>query len=100
MSTVLNKPDIISIIAEKTGESKAAVGRVLNSLESTVIDAVRNDREVKISGFVAFESAVRSARTMKNPRTGEDLDVPEQKVVRVRTLSRLRNSLRDDSSDE
>lgn len=91
--SVLNKPEIINNIAADTGESKAAVERVLNSLEETVTQAVVEGREVKISGFVAFSQAIRSARTMKNPRTGEDIAVPEQNTVRIRPLSRFRRAV-------
>ena len=91
--TVLNKPEIISEIADKTGESKASVERTLNALEDVVTDAIAEGREVKISGFIAFGRAVRSARTMKSPRTGEDINVPAQNTVRIRALSRLRRSV-------
>lgn len=93
--SVLNKPEIISEIAAETGETKASVERVLNSLENVVTVAVAGGREVKISGFVAFARALRSARTMKNPRTGEDITVPAQNTVRIRALSRLRRSINE-----
>ena len=93
--SVLNKPEMINTIASETGESKAAVERVLSSLEKTVTEAIVEGREVKLSGFVAFARSVRSARIMKNPRTGEDVSVPEQNTVRIRPLSRLRKAVND-----
>lgn len=91
--SVLNKPEIVQIIAKETGESKAAVERVLASLETTVTDAVTEGREVKLSGFLAFAKSLRSARTVKNPRTGEDVQVPEQSTVRIRPLSGFRRKV-------
>lgn len=90
---VLNKPGLIAEIAEKTGESKAATERFLNAFQETVVDSVDNGLEVKISGFAAFAPAVRSARLMKNPRTGEDIQVPETKTVKVRILQAFRNRI-------
>lgn len=91
--SVLNKPQIIAKIAEETGESKAAAERFMNAFEKTVVDAVADGDEVKISGFAAFAPAVRSARVMKNPRNGEDIEVPESKTVRVRVLKAFKDKV-------
>lgn len=91
--SVMNKPQIVAQIAEKTGESKASVERFLNAFEETVVEAVANDTEVKITGFLAVASAVRSARVMKNPRTGDPIEVPEKKTVRVRVLKTFRDKV-------
>lgn len=90
---VLNKPDLIAKVAEKTGESKAATERFLNAFQETVVDSVAEGLEVKISGFAAFAPALRSARVMKNPRTGEDIQVPETKVVKIRVLKAFRDKI-------
>jgi len=90
---VLNKPDLIAEIAEKTGESKAATERFLNAFQETVVDSVVDGVEVKISGFAAFSPSTRSARIMKNPRTGEDIEVPETKTVRMRVLKAFRDRI-------
>lgn len=88
---VLNKPAIVASIAEKTGSSKADAERFLNAFQDTVIDAVSEGSEVKISGFVAFSAVTRKARVMKSPRTGEDIEVPESTAPRVRALKHFRD---------
>lgn len=90
---VLNKPDLIADIAKKTGNSKAETERFLNAFEETVIDSVANGTEVKISGFAAFATTISPARTMKNPLTGKDFDVPEKQVARIRPLKRFKDSV-------
>jgi histone family protein DNA-binding protein len=93
MTAPMNRPEVIDTIASATGEKKAAVERVLSALESTVTDSLNEGREVKISGFMAFSTVTLSARTTKNPRTGDDISVPERQAVRIRPLSRFKNSL-------
>lgn len=94
--SVLNKPEVVSKIAEELGESQATVSRVLKSFEETVTTAVSEGTSVKISGFLSFERIVRSARKMKNPSTGQEIDVPEKNAVRVRPLSRLRRAVSEE----
>lgn len=92
---VMNKPALIAEIAEKMGETKAATERFINAFQESVMDHVSGGTEVKVSNFVAFAPAIRSARVMKNPRTGEDLEVPEAKTVRIRPLKGFRDRMAD-----
>lgn len=91
--SVLNKATLIDEVAEATGSSKAATERFLNAFQDKIIESVARGEEVKLTGFAAFTPATRAARTMKNPRTGEDLDVPAAKTVRIRALKRFRDAI-------
>lgn len=92
---VLNKPDLVALISEKTGESKASTERFINALKETVVDAVADGTEVKISGFFACRPVVRSARTMKSPSTGEDIAVPETRAVSIKPLKHFKDAVAD-----
>lgn len=89
----INKPTLIDEIAEKTGQTKADTDRFLTALEDVVTSHVVEGDDVKISGFVAFSPSVRAARVAKNPRTGEDLNIPESKVVRIRPLKAFKDKV-------
>lgn len=95
---VMNKQDLIAKIANETDQTKASVGRFMDSFEKHITDSLKNGDEVKLSGFLAFDSTIRAARISKNPRTGEDVQVPEKRAPRVRLLSRLRGIF--DSQDD
>lgn len=92
--SVLNRPEIVAKIAEETGSTKTSVDAMLSSFERVVTEGVVEGREVKVSGFLAISQTIRSARVMKNPRTGEDIEVPEQSSVKIRPLTRLRNAIK------
>lgn len=102
--SVLNKTALINEVAEATETSKAATERFLAAFQDSVISAVTRGDEVKLTGFAAFAPVTRAARVMKNPRTGEPLDVPEAKTVRIRPLKHFRDSIagvtEDDSADD
>lgn len=90
---ILNKPELVSEISEKTGETKATVERVLNTMQESIISHVAEGREVKISGFAAFGKSRRSARTVKNPRTGEDIQIAETNVAKIRPLKKFKDAI-------
>lgn len=96
--SVLNKTALINELAESTGNSKAATERFLMAFQDAVIDAVARGEEVKLTGFAAFAPVTRAARVMKNPRTGEDLNVPEAKTVKIRALKRFRDAISGNDS--
>lgn len=83
------KDELITSIAHKTGESKAATHRFINALTESVIEVLVAGEEVKLTGFVAFSTVERVAREINNPRTGEKIHVPAKTVVRVRPLKSL-----------
>lgn len=91
--SVLNKAALINEVAEATGNTKAATERFLVAFQDSVVGAVARGEEVKLTGFAAFAPVTRSARVMKNPRTGEDLNVPEAKTVRIRPLKHFRDAV-------
>lgn len=95
MAELLKKEELVSAIAEETSLTKADVTRVLNSLQENVTKAVVAGKQVKIPGFVAFDPKTSAARTMRNPSTGEPIDVAEKKVVRVRPLTALSEAVKN-----
>lgn len=91
---MLNKSALISEVANRTDQSKAATERFLAALQDVIIETVVAGDEVKLTGFAAFAPATRAARKMKNPRTGEIIDVPETNTVRIRALKHFQDSVK------
>lgn len=89
--SVINKPELVAKIAEKTGESKASADRFLTAFQESVEEAIVNKVEVKISGFVAFTPIVRSERKTISPITGEEIQVPARNAVKVRIFKHFRD---------
>ena len=76
----MNKSELIDSVAQASGESKRTVDTVVNSLIDTVQKQVKKGERVSLPGFGTFERRQRSARTARNPRTGEDIKVKAAKV--------------------
>jgi DNA-binding protein HU-beta len=80
----MNKAELVSAVAEKTGQSQSSVGEVLSAFESVVTAAVVGGDKVQIPGFLTFEKAERAARTGRNPATGEEMQIPASTVPKVK----------------
>lgn len=76
----MNKKELIDSVAEKTGESKRVVGDVVDAFINTVQSSVTGGDRVSLPGFGTFERRERSARTARNPRTGEPIQIAAAKV--------------------
>lgn len=71
----MNKQDIVAKIAESTGLSKADAGRAVDAFIAAVTEGLANGQTVSIAGFGNFDVRQRSARTGRNPRTGETIEI-------------------------
>lgn len=87
---LLTKADLVAEVARRTRSTKAGTDRFVTALQEVIMEALEEGREVKLTGFAAFEPAERSARTLKNPQTGEVLEVPATRVVKIRPLGEFR----------
>ena len=72
----MNKTDLITAAAEKSGLSKKDAERVVNALLDTVTTSLSKGEKVQISGFGIFETKEREARVGRNPRTKEPVQIP------------------------
>ena len=90
----MNKSELVSTISERTGENKSSVEAVLNSLEKTVTEQVILGNKVSITGFVSFEQTSRGARTGRNPRTGETIQIAAAKGCKVSAGARLKAAVK------
>lgn len=72
----MNKTDLITAAAEKSGLSKKDAERVVNALLDTVTTALSKGEKVQVSGFGIFETKEREARVGRNPRTKEPVQIP------------------------
>lgn len=76
----MNKSELIETIANTTGESKRVVAGVLDATIETVQKQVKKGEKVSLPGFGTWERRARSARTARNPQTGEPIKIKASKV--------------------
>ena len=75
----MNKSELIEAVAEGADISKAAAERAVNTMVSSVIGTLAKGDQVAIAGFGSFVVRERAARTGRNPRTGEEIQIAASK---------------------
>ncbi|MBM4167997.1 MAG: integration host factor subunit beta [Ignavibacteria bacterium] len=76
----MTKADIVDVIASATGLTKVETEAVVDGFISTVINALKEGRNIEIRGFGSFKVKKRKGRIARNPRTGEQVMVDEHWV--------------------
>ncbi len=76
----MTKAELVVIIAERTGQTQKVVLDVIDNMTDVITETlVESDEKVVLTGFGTFEVRTRKERNGKNPRTGEEIIIPEQK---------------------
>ena len=86
----MNKTDLIESIATSAEISKAAAARALDATVEAVKAALKAGDSVSLVGFGTFAVGERAARTGRNPRTGDAVEVEEKFVPVFKTGKELR----------
>lgn len=86
----INRSDLVAALANKAEVSKSDADKVVSALSDVLIDAVGKGEKVQIPGILSVERVKRSARTGRNPATGEALHIPEGFGVKVSAGSKLK----------
>ena len=79
MKKFLGKVGLIDKLAKKeelAGLTKKQIGAVLEAMLPTIVETVKNDEEVRLMGFGTFKKSHRNARKVRNPQTGEEMNIP------------------------
>ena len=87
----MKKSEILEALAETTGESKAAVERVYNAIFDLIKSELSNGNKFSVSGFGTFKISERSARTGRNPQTGETIKIAASKGVSFKAGTELKS---------
>jgi len=80
----MNKQDLINVIAEETQITQTKAKEVLECTLSTIGITLMDGETVKLVGFGTFKTTERSARTARNPKTGEEVQVPAKTAVKFK----------------
>ncbi|BAC95909.1 bacterial nucleoid DNA-binding protein [Vibrio vulnificus YJ016] len=77
---LMNKTQLIDFIAEKADLSKAQAKAALEATLNGVTDALKEGDQVQLIGFGTFKVNHRAARTGRNPKTGDEIQIAAANV--------------------
>lgn len=89
----MTKADIIESVASKVDLPRVTAERAVNTLFEDIVSALRQGEKVNISGFGTFAVSVRKARTGRNPKTGESIEIAATKAAKFKAGKSLKDAL-------
>ena len=90
----MNKAELIDKIATDTGLSKVNAKRALDAfVGATTEELKKKDGRISLVGFGSFTVAKRAARTGRNPKNGDTIEIAAKNVVRFKTGSDLADAI-------
>ena len=75
----MNKAELIDVVADSADISKAAAARAVDGMVAAITGALQKGDQVAMVGFGTFSVKERAARTGRNPRTGEAIQIKASK---------------------
>ena len=76
----MNKAELVEEVAGQTGLTKKVCKETVDAVISTISDALAKREKVTLVGFGSFKVMSRKSRRGRNPRTGEEIQIPTKEV--------------------
>ena len=90
----MNKTQLIDFIAEKADLSKAQAKAALEATLGAVEGALKEGDQVQLIGFGTFKVTHRAARTGRNPKTGDEIQIAAANVPAFVAGKALKDSVK------
>jgi DNA-binding protein HU-beta len=90
----MTKKELVGSIAKKAGLSLKDANIALNAFVGAFGEAMKKGQRLQLPSMGTFKVEKRSARVVRNPRTGAKLNVPAKKVVKFKAAPALTKGLK------
>ena len=90
MPVTMTKRELVIRVANKLGMTQSDVGKVIEGTFEAISKALANGGRWELRDFGVFEVKTRASRIGRNPRTGDQVPVPERKVVAFRSGKKMK----------
>ena len=89
----MTKTELIAIVAEKNELTKKDAERAVNTALETITAELAAGNRVQLAGFGIFETKTRAARTGRNPKTKEVIEIPASTSVGFKPSKTLKDAV-------
>lgn len=89
----VNRTELVSAIAERANLTKVQADAALAAFQEVLVESLGKGEAVKVTGLLSVERVERAARTGRNPRTGEEIEIPAGFGVKISAGSTLKKAV-------
>jgi DNA-binding protein HU-beta len=88
-----NKNDLIGVVAEKAGLTKAQAGEAVDAVFDAITSSLKSGDEVRLVGFGTFAVSKRKATVGRNPATGAEINIPASNQAKFKPGKGLKDAI-------
>ncbi|HLB03215.1 MAG TPA: HU family DNA-binding protein [Nitrospiria bacterium] len=89
----MTKIKLIELVAQKAKIKKAAAERAINTFVGAIKDTLDKGNSFTVTGFGTFFASKRGARMGRNPKTGQQIQIPAIRTVRFRPSAKMKKRM-------
>ncbi|MBL8550462.1 MAG: HU family DNA-binding protein [Hyphomonadaceae bacterium] len=89
----VNKAEFVNAVADATNEPRARAAELVDAVFDCITVALKKGDDVRLPAFGVFVVANAAARTARNPKTGEEINVPASRKAKFRPGKALKEAL-------
>ncbi len=89
----MNKSELVNAVADAADMSKGDAGDAVEAVLGAITDALKAGTTVSLVGFGTFSVRERAARTGRNPRTGEEIEIAASKIPSFKAGKGLKDAV-------
>ncbi|MCI1642797.1 MAG: HU family DNA-binding protein [Actinomyces sp.] len=89
----VNRTELVAAIAERANLTKVQADAALSAFQEVLVDSLSKGEPVKVTGLLSVERVERAARTGRNPRTREEIQIPAGYGVKISAGSTLKKAV-------
>jgi DNA-binding protein HU-beta len=90
----MNKAAIVDAVHGVLNGTKVQAEQVVDTVFDSIVASLKKGEEVSVAGLGIFSVKARAARTARNPRTGETIQVKAMKVPKFRAAKALKDAVK------
>ncbi|KAA5541430.1 integration host factor subunit beta [Roseiconus nitratireducens] len=91
----MTKKDIVRTISDEVGLTQQQTKKIVQLTFDSIIDTLVREGRIELRNFGVFEVKPRAARRARNPRTGDEVIVPEKHVVTFKPGKHMEAKVQD-----
>jgi DNA-binding protein HU-beta len=88
-----NKNDLIGLVADKAGLTKADAGLAVDAVFDAITASLKKGEEVRLVGFGTFAVSQRKASVGRNPATGAEIKIPASNQAKFKPGKGLKDAI-------
>jgi len=89
----MTKVELIASVAAEAGMSKKDAEKAVNAALAAITEELKNGGKVSLVGFGTFEVRERGARTGRDPRTNQEIQIPASKAPAFKAGKALKDTV-------